>query len=106
VRPAYYTDPHLTLHTGDALDVLSDLPDDSVHCVVTSPPYWNLRDYGTATWTGGATDCAHSTTSPTYRQGNPRSCRRCGAIRHDRQYGLEPTPEDYVNTLRLMQNPP
>ena len=24
------------------------LPDASVHCVVTSPPYWNLRDYGLA----------------------------------------------------------
>lgn len=22
------------------------LPDESVHCVVTSPPYWGLRDYG------------------------------------------------------------
>ena len=29
------------------------LADESVHCVVTSPPYWNLRDYGTATWEGG-----------------------------------------------------
>jgi DNA modification methylase len=24
------------------------LPDKSVHCIVTSPPYWNLRDYGVA----------------------------------------------------------
>lgn len=31
---------------GDALDVLRDLPDESVDCVVTSPPYWGLRDYG------------------------------------------------------------
>ena len=29
------------------------LADESVHMVVTSPPYWNLRDYGTATWEGG-----------------------------------------------------
>lgn len=31
---------------GDALEVLCTLPDESVHCVVTSPPYWGLRDYG------------------------------------------------------------
>src|SRR5574343_516046 len=31
---------------GDCLDVLRELPDCSVHCCVTSPPYWGLRDYG------------------------------------------------------------
>lgn len=31
---------------GDALDRLRDLPDESIHCCVTSPPYWGLRDYG------------------------------------------------------------
>jgi DNA modification methylase len=30
---------------GHVLDRLRDLPDNSVHCVVTSPPYWGLRDY-------------------------------------------------------------
>ncbi len=30
---------------GDALSVLHRLPSDSVQCVVTSPPYWGLRDY-------------------------------------------------------------
>jgi DNA modification methylase len=33
---------------GDCRDVLCTLPDESVHCVVTSPPYWGLRDYGCA----------------------------------------------------------
>lgn len=33
--------------TGDCREVLRTLPDESVHCVVTSPPYWGLRDYGT-----------------------------------------------------------
>lgn len=32
----------------DVLEGLSKLPDESVHCVVTSPPYWGLRDYGVA----------------------------------------------------------
>jgi len=31
---------------GDALTELKKLPDESVHCCVTSPPYWGLRDYG------------------------------------------------------------
>ncbi len=31
---------------GDVADVLPRLPDESVQCVVTSPPYWGLRDYG------------------------------------------------------------
>lgn len=37
-----------TIHHGDALAVLRTLPAESVHCVVTSPPYWRLRDYGVA----------------------------------------------------------
>jgi DNA modification methylase len=32
--------------TGDCREVLRTLADESVHCVVTSPPYWGLRDYG------------------------------------------------------------
>ena len=31
---------------GDVLDRLATMPAASVHCVVTSPPYWGLRDYG------------------------------------------------------------
>lgn len=36
----------LTILEGDVLDRLRDIPDESVQCVVTSPPYWMLRDYG------------------------------------------------------------
>jgi site-specific DNA-methyltransferase (cytosine-N4-specific) len=39
-REAYLRDSDLTLYVGDALEVLRDLPDGSVDCVVTSPPYW------------------------------------------------------------------
>ncbi|MHC4444531.1 MAG: DNA-methyltransferase [Planctomycetota bacterium] len=34
-----------TIFKGDALNILSHLPSSSVQCVVTSPPYWGLRDY-------------------------------------------------------------
>jgi len=36
----------VTIHNGDCLEVLRTLPDESVQCCVTSPPYWGLRDYG------------------------------------------------------------
>lgn len=35
-----------TIYTGNSLGVLKTLPDESVHCCVTSPPYYALRDYG------------------------------------------------------------
>ena len=35
-----------TVLIGDALTVLKTLPEESVQCCVTSPPYWGLRDYG------------------------------------------------------------
>ena len=31
---------------GDSLEVIKTLPDNSVNCCVTSPPYWGLRNYG------------------------------------------------------------
>jgi site-specific DNA-methyltransferase (cytosine-N4-specific) len=42
----YHSDETITLHEGDALTVLRDLPAGSVDCCVTSPPYYGLRDYG------------------------------------------------------------
>lgn len=42
----YYQDDHVTLYHGDALEQASKLPDSSVDCIVTSPPYYGLRDYG------------------------------------------------------------
>lgn len=36
----------VTILVGDVLQRLADIPDESVDCVFTSPPYWGLRDYG------------------------------------------------------------
>ena len=44
---------------GDVRDELPKLPADSFDCIVTSPPYYGLRDYGTATWEGGDPECDH-----------------------------------------------
>jgi DNA modification methylase len=98
---------------GDALTELRKLPSESVHCCVTSPPYWGLRDYGTAQWEGGDAACDHTLARrnhPDAKQatqaGSSRDsfagiteCRRCGASRVDQQIGLEPTPELYVARL-------
>lgn len=37
-----------TILTGDCRELLATLPAESVQCVVTSPPYFGLRDYGVA----------------------------------------------------------
>lgn len=42
----YYQDEHVTLYHGDAAATLAGLDAGSVDCIVTSPPYFGLRDYG------------------------------------------------------------
>lgn len=99
-------------YQGNSLDVLKTLPDEFVDCVVTSPPYWALRDYGTAQWIGGDETCNHligklssdkSTLHPSpekkkMKTGMPYKdvCGKCGAKRIDQQLGLEKTPEEFV----------
>ncbi|MDR1984284.1 MAG: site-specific DNA-methyltransferase [Prevotellaceae bacterium] len=40
---------YYTFICGDSLEILQEIPDESINCVVTSPPYWNLREYDVAT---------------------------------------------------------
>lgn len=102
---------------GDCLEVVKELEDESIDCVVTSPPYWGLRDYGTASWIGGDPGCPHMRTTKIskdtatghkgmFEQGNvvgdaiyKSECPKCGAIREDNQLGLEETPEEYTANL-------
>ena len=115
---------NFTIRQGDALTILKKMKSDVVQCCVTSPPYWGLRDYGTATWDGGDSECSHepdrewiermfmanSTLNVSegkehtqaaaarlrwYRQ-TPGKCPRCGAAKVDMQLGLEETPDEYV----------
>lgn len=101
--------PRNTILEGDALQVLRSLPSRSVQCVITSPPYYGLRDYGTATWVGGKPSCQHrvggqvpdskapGAIASGVRPGVDASrCKVCGAHRVDQQYGLEPTLDDYI----------
>ena len=80
-RAPFWSDDHLTLYGGDCRDVLRELPDESVHCVVTSPPYWGLRDYGTASWEGGDEACDHAP------RPNSEGCLGCGAAMNDNTPG-------------------
>ena len=83
---------------------------------VTSPPYYGLRDYGTAKWEGGDDSCEHSISMPTkwndpkrgtnvlrpetaHRGGSSTHCHKCGATRIDSQLGLEETPEEYIKAM-------
>jgi hypothetical protein len=101
--------PEFLLFQADALRI--PLADKSVHCVVCSPPYFSLRDYGTAKWIGGDPACDHQAPIEGGKSGNKGqyqrhagrfagpACYRCGAQRIDRQIGLEESPSDYVAAL-------
>lgn len=71
---------------GHSLDLLRKLQPQSVHCVITSSPYWGLRSYDTKPqiW-GGEPDCPHvyGFKAPT------RCCPNCGAWLGE--HGQEPT---------------
>ena len=106
----YYQEPSGALYCGDALVILKQMPDNFIQCCITSPPYWGLRDYGTASWEGGDPECNHVRDSKksinciTGHAKNPivgdaiykDICPKCGAVRIDSQLGLEKTPEEYI----------
>lgn len=103
---------------GNSKEKLKLLPDKSVRCCVTSPPYYGLRDYGTGTWVGGDVNCDHAG-KPFRTKENVNkntgtgddvknkedlqpfksSCGLCGAMRVDEQIGLEETPEEFISSL-------
>jgi len=107
--------------TGDAIERLRELPAESVQCCITSPPYHGLRDYGTGAWEGGDAACEHRASelrrgvnlaqSVTSTRGGAKKiaeagwipfrdvCGHCGAQRIDRQIGLEPTLDEYLDRL-------
>lgn len=106
-----------TIIVGDILDVIKSIPDESIDCTITSPPYWGLRNYGTVAWTGGRADCDHKSaklktrldygSNQDERKGYPQSdvakykpiCPDCGAIQEDYQLGNEPHFNDYLDKL-------
>ena len=125
----YWDNGVVQLHHGDCRDVLAQMPPESVHCVVTSPPYWGLRDYGLepTVW-GGDADHGHTFDGVNHHEhraqgshGKSRTTERFYGGDPSRQFnedhqrhfttmtckcgawlgtlGLEPTPELYVEHL-------
>ena len=111
---------------GHVLDVLKVMPDESIDTIVTSPPYWGLRDYGEETNTiwGGDSNCEHEWIVGTTNHDNLRPskvsektivasnkelrfrthervknalCAKCGAWYG--QLGLEPILDLYIEHL-------
>lgn len=102
----YFHDDAVTLYAGEARAGLAELPDGSVDCVVTSPPYWRLRDYAPDSWAGGRPGCRHRSaslgTSSTDGTDARRRCRNCAAFLEHLQIGLEPTADGYIDALRAV----
>ncbi len=119
--------PDAQIIQGHVLDKLAEMDAESVSCCVTSSPYWSLRKYDAPdiVW-GGDAECRHAWTKEATKRQTPISetstlaiekggslptvgfesdistCSLCGAWRG--QYGLEPTPELYVeHTLDVMR---
>ena len=107
---------NIDIYIGNCLETLQKMDDQSVNTCITSPPYWGLRDYGTAEWVGGDQNCDHKvgretrgglsdkqkTTKGSFGDEaikNNQPCPKCGAIRKDNQLGLENTPEEFVENL-------
>ena len=67
-----------TIYEGDALEILKQLPDACVDSVMTSPPYWSLRDYGKQAETiwDGKPDCKHSFEQTTQKAEGYNNTRR------------------------------
>ena len=78
---------------------------------VTSPPYYGLRDYGTAKWENGDVNCDHvesenkhggqraDRNQEGYKKQYKDLCKKCGSVREDKQIGLEETPEEYIKAM-------
>lgn len=113
---------------GDNLSVMKKMPDESIDMVITSPPYWGLRDYGFEQIFGGDPNCDHDfgiihrrsgdksgphgsksilgstkKAQQKVRKGEPtKTCSKCQAWKG--QLGLEPTPELYIEHLAEIFN--
>jgi DNA modification methylase len=107
---------------GDCREIMKRWIDEGVkiQTCITSPPYYGLRDYGTATWEGGDVNCNHQNaeinplkvggfTGDRLRKENgsenkkylklKEQCPDCGAIKKDNQIGLEQTPKEYIENM-------
>lgn len=113
-------EPRNEILQGHVLNVLEKLPSDYADVVVTSPPYWGLRDYGNQNITiwDEKKDCNHiwgsrekdfkftggtngktgqHSSDKTHFESSSSFCCKCGAWKG--QLGLEPHPQMFINHL-------
>jgi DNA modification methylase len=97
----YYADRMLTILAGDCREVMAQMEPESVQCVVTSPPYLGLRDYGIepSVWGGEAHEHEWGAAVVSHAAGTRKDVKQgqfcpCGAWLG--VLGLEPTLELYV----------
>lgn len=89
--------------SGDCLSALKQMPSESVHCCVTSPPYFGLRDYGTEPQIWGGDDaCPHEWPDVSQDEVISSYCSKCGAWKG--HLGLEPSPQLFIKNLVLIFN--
>ncbi len=113
-----------TILCGNAIDILKNIPDESVHECVNSPPYWTLRSYKTKPYVwGGDKNCNHEWgeqldmdlnrrthvggslgsdkkgggRDTAHKHENGEVCLKCNAWRGE--LGTEPTPQMYISHL-------
>ena len=123
---ALYSDPWVDVFNGNCLDILAELPAESVQACVTSPPYWGLRRYDGQQdyiW-GNHSGCEHEWLDQSYvrnddqtagvkQKTNAGSVDRDVAIQHHQclkcqawkgAYGLEPETEMYIeHTIEILR---
>jgi len=121
----YFETENGILYCGNVLDILKEIPDESIDCIITSPPYWGLRFYGNDSNTiwGGDKKCEHEFDNQKInihlsmsdksklcngKGANPKQqnldgeyisgyCKKCGAWYG--QLGLEPDFNQYLDNL-------
>jgi len=109
------------------MDKIKEVPKETIDCIISSPPYWALRDYGTGKWVGGNDPkCEHQEirrktrderksnawmeeklTEGTFGdelKWKSRTCPTCKAEYVDQQWGMEENFQDYLKKMNsLMQ---
>ena len=114
----YWTNGKSTLYHADARSL--PLADGSVHCAITSPPYWGLRDYGLGDWHGGDADCGHERRAKDRQKAHGltdrlpdtaaysgdaleawpnNTCGHCGAVQESAGIGTEPTLAEHIANI-------
>lgn len=108
------------------MEKIKEIPKDSVDCVISSPPYWALRDYGTGKWVGGSNpNCNHLEIQHKTRdergglsekqsssegsfgdelKWTSNKCPTCNAEYIDKQWGMEDNFQDYLQKMRSLMN--